>query len=139
MAVAARDGEPRLRQPQFRADHVDDPLPAIADIPQRHTELAAVAFERRDHVFGKHVEKRPLPLARRHDVIHGGEGAIRKSDAPAACAERVERLRTRDFVNQMQSDEQLRLPGGKRSDSVEFPDLLQECLSHFVAALEAEC
>ena len=85
-------------------------------------ELAAVALERRRHLLGHHVEERPLLRARRHDVIDGREGALGKRDAPAVLAQHVERLRARDFVNQVQADEQLRLAARQRPHGVRVPD-----------------
>src|SRR5687768_2692895 len=110
MAVAARDGDPRLRESELRTDDVHDALLPIAYIPQRHAEIATVPLERRNHVLRQHVKERPAPLTRGNDVIHGGECAIRKGDAPAARTQHVERLRTCHFVNEMEADEQLCLP-----------------------------
>ena len=47
VAVAARDRHPRLRQPQLRADDVDDALRAARQVEQPDAMLAAVALERR--------------------------------------------------------------------------------------------
>ena len=47
VAVAARDRHPRLRQPQLRADDVDDALRAARQVEQPDAGLAAVALERR--------------------------------------------------------------------------------------------
>jgi hypothetical protein len=45
-------------------------------------------------------------------------------------AKHVERLRARDFVHEMQSDEELRLPARQHTDRVSVPDLVKERLSH---------
>ena len=55
-------------------------------------------------------QERPPLIARRHDVIDRRDRALGKADLPPARAQHVERLRRRDLVDQMQADEQLRLP-----------------------------
>ena len=45
VAVAADDRHPRLRQPELRADHVDDPFAAAAGREERNAELLAVAAQ----------------------------------------------------------------------------------------------
>ena len=79
VAVAAGDRHARLRQPQLRADHVDDALVAAVEIEQPDAVLAAVPLERGEHVLGHHVEERPPLIARRDDVIDGADGALRAS------------------------------------------------------------
>jgi hypothetical protein len=39
-------------------------------------------------------------------------------------------LRTRDFVHEMQSDEELRLSARQHTDRVSIPDFVKKCLSH---------
>jgi hypothetical protein len=92
MAVAAGDGHPRLGQAQFRSDDVDDALPVVAEAGQAHAELTAIALERRNHVLGHHIQERPLPLARGHDVVDGRERAIQERHLPAVGTQRVEGL-----------------------------------------------
>ena len=130
MAVAAGDRHARLREPELGADHVDDALVGVADVVERDAVLDAVALERAHHLLGHHVEKRPLPLARRHDVVDRRERALRKGDLPAPCVEHVERLRAGDLVHQVQADEQLRLAGRQPADGVGVPHLLKERLTH---------
>ena len=86
-----------------------------------------------DHVLGHDVEERPRPLARRDDVIDRGERAIRARHLPAARAQRVERLRSRHLVHEVQPDEQLRLPRRQRANRVEIPHLLEESFAHFAS------
>ncbi len=105
MAVAAGNRHPGLGQAELGADDVDDALVGVADVVQRNAELAAVLLERRHHFLGEHVEERPALVQRRHDVIHGGKRAVRKGHLAAAAAEHVERLRARDLVNEVQTDE----------------------------------
>jgi hypothetical protein len=111
VAVAARDRHPGLRESEVGTDHVDDSLPVIVQASHLHAEVTAVALERRDHVFGEHVQERALPLARRDDVIDRRERAIGARHFPPADAQRIERLRRGDFVNEVKADEQLSLAG----------------------------
>ena len=69
-------------------------------------------------------------LAGRDDVVDRRERAIRPRHLPAARAQRVEGLRRRHLVHEVQADEELRLPGRQLPDGVEIPHLLQECLAH---------
>jgi Domain of unknown function (DUF5666)/Viral BACON domain/Putative binding domain, N-terminal len=131
VTIAARDRHARLREAKFRSDHVDDPLIGVVQIPQGYVEVVAVALERRHHVFGHHVKKRALPVARRDDVIHRGEGAFRKGDVPPIRPQRIERLRGRNLVNQMKPDEKLCLTSRQLANGVKVPHLLKQCLSHF--------
>jgi len=46
----------------------------------------------------------------------------------------VERLRARDFVNQVQTNEELGLAAWQHSYGVRIPDLLEKCFSHIKLA-----
>ena len=74
-------------------------------------------------VLGHDVEKRPLSLQRRDDVVDGGKRTVRPRNLPAALAQRVEGLRTRHLVHEMQADEQLRLSCRQVSNGMEIPYL----------------
>ena len=128
VAVAARDGHAGLREPELGADDVDDALvlASFPGCPELDAELLAVPFERDRHVLGHHVQERPRLRAGRHDVIDGRERTFGMGDAPALLPQHVERLRARDFVNQMQADEQLRLSARQRTHRVLVPDLVKK-------------
>ena len=130
VTVAARDGHPRLRQPQLRPDDVDDPLRAAVQVEHRHAAAADVLLERRQHVLGHHVAERPPLVARRDDVIDGGDRPLRVLHAQPPRPQHVEGLRTGDLVNQVQADEELRLPVRQRTDGMEVPDFLEERRGH---------
>ena len=100
------------------------PCAPLGEIEQRDAVLAAVPLERRRHRLGHHVGERPRLRARRHDVIDGRERALRRAHAPAARAQLVERLRARDFVDEMQADVELRLTVRQPADGVAVPDFL---------------
>ena len=87
---------------------------------------AAVALERRRHLFGGQIEERPRLRAGRHDVIDGRERPLGIGDPPAVLPQHVERLRARDFVNQVQADKQLRLPARQRAHRVRGPRLCEK-------------
>ena len=101
MAVAARDDHSWLRESELGADHVHDALVLVIRRPERDAELAAVALERDGHFLGHHVEERTPLRAGRHDVIDRRERSFRECHAPAMLPQHVERLRARDFVNEM--------------------------------------
>jgi hypothetical protein len=92
---------------------------------ERDAEVAAVSLERRRHVFGHEIEKRPARRAGRHDVIDRRDGTLRKRDAQAVLAHHVEGLRAGHFVHQVQSDEQLRLSARQGAHAMCVPDLLK--------------
>ena len=121
---------PGCVRPELGSDDMDDALVGAVDVVERDAELAAVLLERRHHFLGEHVEKRPALVERRHDVIDGRERAVRKRHLAAAHPQHVERLRARHFVDEVQADEQLRLPGRQRAHGVLVPDFLKKCLSH---------
>ena len=104
------------------------PCDPLVEIEQRYARLAAVALERREHVFGHDVHERPPLIARRHDVVDRRDRAARDSApstrAPAACRTPA----ARDLVHQMQPDEELRLPVRELPDGMRVPDFLQQGL-----------
>src|SRR5581483_1653629 len=130
VAVAARDRHAWLREPQLRADDVDNALVVIREIVERNAEVATVALQRAHHRFRHRIGKRPLLIFGGDDVIDGREGAGRESHAPAMLTQFVERLRGRHLVDEVQPDEQLRLPGRQDADRVCVPDLLEKRLAH---------
>ena len=132
VAVAARDGDAGLREPELGSNDVHDALVDAVEAIERNAELAAVALERRHHCFGKHVEKRAALIERGHDVVHRRKRAVRVGHRAAAHPQHIEGLRAGDFVNQMQPDEQLRLPRRQLAHRVPVPDLVKKCVSHRV-------
>ncbi len=133
VAVAAGDRHARLRQPELGPDDVDDALvlgAVAAGRPQLDAELPAVALERRRHLLGGEIDERPRLRAGRHDVIDRRERPLGIGDAPAVLAQHVERLRARDLVNEVQADEQLRLPARQHANRVRVPDFMKESARH---------
>ena len=130
VAVAARDGHARLREPELGSDHVHDALVDAVEAVEGNAELAAVALERRHHFFGEHVQKRPALIECRHDVVDRRKRAVRVGHCAAAHPQHIEGLRAGDLVNQMQPDEELCLPCRQLAHRVPVPDLLKQCVSH---------
>jgi hypothetical protein len=119
----------------WRSDHVHDSLALVAQTSQPHAEIPAVPLERRHHVLGHDVQKRPCALPGWNDVVGRREGAVRTRDLPSALTQRVEGLGTRDLVHEMEAHEHLRLPGRQLADGVEIPHLLKQRLTHGVVML----
>src|SRR5262249_44622895 len=92
------------------SDDVHDALLVAVRRPQLDAELPAVTFERRGHFLRHDVKERPALRARGNDVIDGAKSALGKGYAPALLPQHVERLRRRDFMDEMKPNEQLRLP-----------------------------
>ena len=133
VAVATRDRHAGLCKSELRTDNMHDAL-VVAEravgTGQGNAEFAAVLLERDGHLFRDHVEKRTAAAVGRYDVVDGGEGAIGKCDVPPVLAQHVERLRAGDFVNQVQSDEQLRLSARQRAHFMCVPHLVKKRVSH---------
>ena len=124
VAVAADDRHPRLRQAELRPDHVHDPLAAAPGREQAHTELLAVRGER--------VELRPRelvgdrPVHRRDVVVHRRDRQLGPPNSAAVQAERLERLRARHLVHEMQVDVEQRRRAVLLGDEVRVPDLAKQ-------------
>jgi hypothetical protein len=123
--LSAGDRHSGLRDSELRADHVDDALFHHVRQVELDAELPAVALERDGHFLGHQVEERPLLRARRDDVIDGRDGALGEGHLEAGLPQHVERLRARDFMNQVEADEQLRLPARERPHLVRVPHLVK--------------
>jgi hypothetical protein len=126
VAVAAHDGHARLREPELGPDHVDDALGGIAEAEERDVVLAAVGLEGGDHLLGHRVRGRPPQAGSRDDVVHRPEDAIGERGAEPALPQHRERLRGGHLVNEVQADEELRLPGRQPPHRVQIPDLVEK-------------
>ena len=119
---------PGCVRPMLGADHVHDALVAARGIEVGDAVLGAVALEVLDHLLGERVAERPLLRIGRNDVVDGREGALRERHPELRLADRRERLRARDLVDQVQSDEELGLAARQLADRVGVPDLVEEGL-----------
>ena len=106
------------------------PCAPLGEIEQRNAVRAAIPLERRRHRLGHRVGERPHLRPRRHDVIDGRERPLGRAHRPAARVQFVERLRARDFVDEMQADVQLRLPVRQRPHGVQIPHFLKQRSAH---------
>src|SRR5579885_3018989 len=104
MAVAADDGQAGLREAEFRADYVHDSLLARAEVEQGDTELAAVLAHHVDLQARIGIGDRLKLIDRRDIVIEGCKRAAQLADLAARVAQRLERLRRSDFVDQVEID-----------------------------------
>ena len=104
--VAADDRHAGLRDAELGADHVHDPLPAMAAAVQADAEVLAVPVERLELLARHVIVDRPRQLPGRHVVVGRGEGAIGATHPPVREAEPLERLRARHLVHEVQVDEE---------------------------------
>ena len=88
-------------------------LTFIRQIEQSNTEIPAIFFDGRHHLFRQAVSKRAKLHVGRNDVIDRGQSPFGIFDRQSTIAQDSERLRAGHFMDQMQSDEQLRLAAGQ--------------------------
>ena len=125
VAVTADDGHPRLSQSLFRADDVHDALSAVIKIKQRYAKVPAVFFDGRHHLLGKSVGEGPRLIVGGDDVVDRGKRPIWIRNGQLTIAQHLKGLRAGHFVDQVQPNEQLRLPIGQRPHGMEVPDLVE--------------
>jgi hypothetical protein len=104
MGVPTDDSETRLRQPELRAYDMNDSLLGVTEWVQPKPELRAVLAQRLDLGSRYRISDRLVDVDRRDVVVFDREGQIGPTNGPAGRAETVERLRTRDLVNEMKID-----------------------------------
>src|SRR5438105_7684456 len=124
MAVAAHECLSRERDPEFRADDVDDSLVRTGQSVVWDAELLAVPLKRVDLRPGEEIGDVEPVFIRGNVVVRRREGEVRAPDAPARKAQPVERLRAGHLVHQMAVDVKQRLPGRQRRYRVGFPYLV---------------
>ena len=128
MRITADDDHSRLRVALFWSDHVDDALAGCTHREERDTEVRGVSAQRVHLLRADGVRDRPLGGG--DVVVHRRDGEIGPPDRASVQPETVERLRTRDLVNQVQVDvEQVWFAIGSMND-VTLPDLLSKRLRH---------
>jgi hypothetical protein len=121
-----------LGEPLFWTDDVHDALLARFEIEIFDAKLTAVGFQRGHHFFRQPVRKGTRLIFRRNDVIRRGEGAFRERHRKSFLPEHLKGLRARDFVDQVETDEQLGLPVGQFANPMKVPDFVEQCFSHHI-------
>ena len=126
MGITASHRHARLGQAQLRGNHVNDALPAAADVVQRDAVLLAVPFQGAEHLLRQRIGERPLLRGGRHDVVHRGHRALRTTHRQALVLQSREGLRTGDLMDQMQTDKQLGGSAGELRHPMQVPHLVVE-------------
>ncbi len=121
MGIPAGDGRARLGDALLGAHDVHDPLLARVCIKKCNTVLGAVAAELFDHPLGQRIAVGLDRLVRRHDVVDGGEGAGGKTHRQPAVPQHAKGLGAGHLMDQMCTDEQLRLPVAELAHGMRRP------------------
>ena len=119
---------PGKRQPELRADDVDDALAAAVEVEQRHAERRRRCSRSVSTCCARQrIGDRQVPRCRRrHVVIDGREGEIGTPDLAAAQAQAFERLRRRHFVNEVTIDVEQGAAVLELAHDVRIPDLVEQ-------------
>ena len=125
VGVAAGDRGAGLGDSLLGADDVDNALLAGGEVEKGDAVFRAVLAERFDHGIGEIVTERLHALVGRHDVIDGGEGAVRIKHLEPEVAKHAERLGAGDLVDEVGADQELRSPVGEFADGVCLPHLVE--------------
>lgn len=125
-AARVRVAEAQLAAARARIGQLDVRAPTDGLIP-------AILFDRRHHFFGQIIGEGTQLDIGRDDMIDGRQSPFGKHDGQVAIAQHGERLWARHLVNQVQANEQLRLPGGQRANGVKIPDFVEQIapVGHF--------
>ena len=126
MRIPTDQRDPRLGQSQFGTDHVHDPLSRVVQSQQFNPELDTVSLDRRHHLLGQPIGKRPRLVVGGDDVINGRQRPRRTHHLQAPVPQHLERLRTGHFVDQVLPDEQLGLSRCQLANGVLIPDGVEQ-------------
>src|SRR5581483_4299507 len=126
--VAAHDRHARAREALLRPDHVHDSLAAAAGRMERHAEFLAVRPERLELLRRQRVDRRVV--AGRDVVVHRRERQLRPAHRAPGEAQRLERLRRGDLVDEVQVDVEEVGQALGRAHHMCVPDLLEERAAH---------
>ena len=132
VAVAAGDGHARLGEAELGADHVHDALLARRHVEEWQVELLHVANHVDRHLLRQGIGVGAGLVGRRNDVIERAEGALGHPHLELAVLQHLEGLRRRHLVDQVQADQELRLPRRQRPDRMGFPNLVEQRACHVV-------
>jgi hypothetical protein len=104
-------------------------LPFVIKIEQRNAEIPAVFLNGRHHLLSQHVGKRPRLMICRDNMVDGGKCPLWIGNGQLTVPEHRKGLWAGDFVNQMQTDKQLRLPRLQCADGMQVPDFVEQILT----------
>ena len=131
VAVAADNGQARLRQPELGANHVHNALQRAEAVLEPNTELFTVALERVKLSFSDGIGDGLRQRPRRCVVIHRRDRQIWTTHAAAGEPQALKGLRRRDFVDQVQIDVEQRGLARHVAHDVSVPDFLEEGPGHW--------
>ena len=115
-----------LAQAELRRNHVNNALSASANAVQNNPALSTVAFQGAEHFLRQRIRKRTRLRGGGNDVVHRGNSPFGASDGEPLVTQTRERLGTGDFVNQMETHEQLCGPPGQICHPMKVPHLVVE-------------
>jgi hypothetical protein len=121
MRVATRNCRSGLCNALLRSHHVYDPLLSARQVKEGNSGFLAIAAQLSDHRIGQRIREWLLALVGRYDVVYRGERAMRIGYFQIEIAQHAKGLRTRDLMNEMRSDQQLRLAVRQRFNRVRVP------------------
>ena len=124
--VTADDRHAGLREPQLRADDVDDALGVAAERVDRDAEVGAVRLELPDLRRCLHVDHREAARGGRRAVVRRGDRLVRAPGRDAAGPEAGEGLGAGDLVDEVEVDGEDGRGARVLGDDVLVPDLLDE-------------
>jgi hypothetical protein len=84
-----------------------------------------IALNRRHHLFGQVVGERTGYVVGGDDVVDRGQRSLREEHLEAAVSQHLECLRTGHLVNQVLSNEKLRLSRRQLSDRMGVPNSVE--------------
>ena len=122
--VATRHGHPWLSQTQLWSDHMHDSLSTTAQTVQDNAVLSAVTFQRAEHLLSQGVFKWALLGDGGDDVIDRGNGSLRTTHGQSFVLQGSKGLGAGDFMDQMQTHEQLGGSTGKFRHPMQIPHLV---------------
>src|SRR5271156_810130 len=127
VAIAANDGHPRLRQPEFRPDHMHDSLIRRIHVKQPHPEFFTVGLERRNLLGGNEIGNRSSARLGRNIVVDRGHRPRRLAYVSSRYPQSIEGLGRSHFMHQMQIDIDDRRPAFRLRYQMRIPDLFEKC------------
>lgn len=105
---------------------MDNPLLTRTNVIKANAKLIAVLLQSLDHLFGKAIHKRACLIFCRHNVVNRCYGALGHQDLQAPLTDHRKGLGARDFMNKVQTNQQLCLTRGQNPNCVGIPNLVKQ-------------